>query len=145
MNRPSESLVVDASVLIAAVLGRSSGAIKMVNETVALVTSERVIEEARRRLTLGLKRPELLPVVDALVAVMTVAPSEALAPLLPRSEIVLKEAVASRNGSTKDAHVLALAWSVDGDVWSMDRDFAGTGVASWSTPNLLRGLADTAI
>jgi len=145
MNRPSESLVVDASVLIAAVLGRSSGAIKMVNETVALVTSERVIEEARRRLTLGLKRPELLPVVDALVAVMTVAPSEALAPLLPQSEIVLKEAVASRNGSTKDAHVLALAWSVDGDVWSMDRDFAGTGVASWSTPNLLRGLADAAI
>jgi len=145
MNRPSESLVVDASVLIAAVLGRSSGAIKMVNETVALVTSERVIEEARRWLTLGLKRPELLPVVDALVAAMTVAPSEALAPLLPESEIVLKEAVASRNGSTKDAHVLALAWSVDGDVWSMDRDFAGTGVASWSTPNLLRGLADTAI
>lgn len=144
MNQPSGRLVVDASVLIAAVLGRSSGAMKIVNDAVVLLTSERVIEETRRRLALGLKRPDLLPVVDALLATMTVVPSESLAPLIPQSEIVLKEAVASRNGSTKDAHVLALAWSVDGDIWSMDRDFAGTGVASWSTPNLLRGLAGVA-
>jgi len=53
----------------------------------------------------------------------------------------LRDAVASRNGSVRDAHVLALAWSVDGDIWTTDRDFAGTGVASWSTPNLMRGLA----
>jgi len=52
----------------------------------------------------------------------------------------LRDAVGSRNGSTKDAHVLALAWEVLADIWSADRDFAGTGVASWSTPNLLRAL-----
>jgi uncharacterized protein len=36
--------------------------------------------------------------------------------------------------------LLALAWSVDANLWTNDRDFAGTGVASWSTPNLLRAL-----
>ncbi len=35
----------------------------------------------------------------------------------------------------------ALASSVDGDIWTTDRDFAGTGVRRWSTPNLMRGLA----
>jgi predicted nucleic acid-binding protein len=52
--------------------------------------------------------------------------------------------VASRNGSVKDAHVLALAWSVEADIWTTDRDFAGTGIATWSTPNLVRGLAEAA-
>jgi hypothetical protein len=28
--------------------------------------------------------------------------------------------------------------------WTTDRDFAGTGVASWSTPNLMRGPAGAA-
>ncbi len=51
-----------------------------------------------------------------------------------------KCAVASNNGSSKDAHLVALAWSIDVDIWTTDRDFAGTGIASWSTPNLLRAL-----
>jgi hypothetical protein len=29
-------------------------------------------------------------------------------------------------------------------VWTTDRDFAGTGVESWSTPNLIRGLTEAA-
>ncbi len=53
---------------------------------------------------------------------------------------VLSDAVASRNGSTSDAHVLACAWLLDADIWSHDRDFAGTGRPSWSNANLLRAL-----
>jgi hypothetical protein len=34
--------------------------------------------------------------------------------------------------------------AAEADVWSTDRDFAGTGVASWSTRNLMRGLAEAA-
>jgi hypothetical protein len=86
----------------------------------------------------------LLPILDALVAKMTVVPVAALAALLPRAEIALRDAVASRNGSIADVHVLALAWSIGADVWTTDRDFAGTGVVSWSTPNLIRGLAEVA-
>ena len=109
-----------------------------------LITTDRVIHEARRRIELGLKRLDLMAVLDALIAEMTVVPVAALAPQLPRSEIALRDAVPSRNGSIKDAHVLALAWSVEADIWTTDRDFAGTGVATWSTPNLLRALAEAA-
>jgi hypothetical protein len=94
-----------------------------------LVTTDRAIAETRRRIDLGLKRPELQSIVDALVAEMTVVPVAALAAFLSEAAVALTDAVASRNGSNDDAHLLALAWSVD------------AGVASWSTPNLIRGLA----
>jgi predicted nucleic acid-binding protein len=103
--------------------------------------TDRAVAETRRRIDLGLKRPELQPIVDALVAEMSVVPVAALSALLPEAAVALTDAVASRNGSIGDAHLLALAWSVDADIWTTDRDFAGAGVASWSTPNLIRGLA----
>jgi predicted nucleic acid-binding protein len=60
---------------------------------------------------------------------------------LPSAAIALRDSIPSRNGSTNDAHILALAWSANAEIWSHDRDFAGTGVASWSTLNLLTALA----
>ena len=145
MKAPSSTLVLDAAVLVAAVRGRSSGAILAAAGAASLVTTDRVVHEARRRIELGLKRPELLEILYSLVAEMTVVPVAALAQHLPHSEIALRDAVPSRNGSIRDAHVLALAWSVDADVWTTDRDFAGTGIATWSTANLMRGLADAEV
>ncbi len=134
-------LVVDAAILIAAARGRSSGAVLAAARAAVLVTTDRAIAETRRRIDLGLKRPELQPIVDALVAEMTIVPVAALAEFLSEAAVALTDAVASRNGSNDDAHLLALAWSVDADIWTTDRDFAGAGVATWSTPNLIRGLA----
>ena len=131
----------DAAILIAAARGRSSGAVLAAVRAAVLVTTDRAIAETRRRIDLGLKRPELQPIVDALVAEMTVVPVAALTAFLSEAAVALTDAVASRNGSNDDAHLLALAWSVDADIWTTDRDFAGAGVASWSTPNLIRGLA----
>jgi predicted nucleic acid-binding protein len=144
MRAPTSTLVVDAAVLVAAARGRSSGALLEAGRSAALVTTDRVVHEARRRIELGLRRPELLAIIDGLLAEMTVVPVAALAPLLADSEIALRDAVASRNRSIGDAHVLALARCVEADIWTTDRDFAGTGVASWSTPNLMRGLPGTA-
>jgi len=144
MRAPSSTLVLDAAILIAAVLGRSAGAIMSAQRASVFVTTDRVVQEARRRLELGLKRPELLDLLDDLAAAITIVPVAALEPLIARCEQTLRDAVASRNGSTRDAHVLALAWSVEGDIWTTDKDFAGTGVAAWSTPNLMRGLVDIA-
>ena len=141
MRAPASALVVDAAILVAAARGRSSGAILAAARAAALVTTDRAIVETRRRIDLGMKRPELQPIVDALVAEMTVVPVAALSALLPQAAIALTDAAASRNGSIDDAHLLALAWSLDADLWTTDRDFAGAGVASWSTPNLIRGLA----
>jgi hypothetical protein len=123
---------------------RSSGA-TLAAGAASLVTTDRVVHEASRRIELGLRRPELLEVLYALVAEMTVVPIAALAPHLPRSEIALRDAVPSHNDSIRDAHdVLALAWSTEADVWTTGRDFAGTGIATWSTANLMRGLAGMA-
>lgn len=137
------ALVVDAAILIAAVRGRSSGALREASGQSSLFTTERVVEEARRRIALGLKRPDLLDVLDDLLTLVAVVPMADIEPLLAASAVALRDAVASGNGSTRDAHVLALAWNLDGDIWTTDRDFAGTGVATWSTPNLMRVLAET--
>jgi predicted nucleic acid-binding protein len=138
---PSPVLVVDAAILVAAARGRSSGAVIAAARARILVTTDRAVQEAQRRIELGLKRPELLAIIDALMEAIAVVPVGDIEANLPDSERTLKEAVASRNGSVKDAHILALAWTADADIWSSDRDFAGTGVATWSTPNLMRGLA----
>ena len=142
MRAPSTTIVIDAAILVAAVRGRSSGAVLRAAQEAIVVTTDRAVQEARRRIELGLKRPELLEILDDLAGILTVVPLASLEPLLVRCETVLREAVSSRNGSARDAHVLALAWSADADVWTTDRDFAGTGVATWSTPNLMRGLAE---
>jgi predicted nucleic acid-binding protein len=144
MKAPSSTLVLDAAVLVSAVFGRSTGAILEAQRASALITTDRVVHEARRRIELGLKRPELLEVLDDLASALTIVPVAALEPFLAACEVALRDAVASRNGSTRDAHVLALAWSAEADVWTTDRDFAGTGVATWSTPNLMRRLAEAA-
>ncbi len=140
MNGPSDMIIVDAAILISAVCGRGIGAIKNVDQYVSLVTSARAVEETRRRIEFGLKQPDLLAVLDILMAGIQVVQMDQLALLLPDAERTLKRAVASNNGSTKDAHLVALAWAIDADVWTTDRDFAGTGIASWSTPNLLLAL-----
>ena len=141
MKPPSSTLVIDAAILVAAARGRSSGALIIAARGAFLVATDRAVLEARRRIEFGMGRPELLAILDGLVAEMTVVPVAALQPLLAMCEIALRDAVASRNGSSKDAHILALARSVEGDIWTTDRDFGGAGVATWSTPNLMRGLA----
>ena len=140
MRTPSTTLIIDAAILVAAVRGRSSGALLAAAGKVVLVTTDRVVQEARRRIALGLKRPDLVDLLDDLVELLTIVPVASLEAVIAQCEQTLRDAVPSRNGSERDAHVLALAWSVDAEVWTTDRDFAGTGVTSWSTPNLMRAL-----
>lgn len=140
MRPPSKTIVIDAAILIAAVRGRCFIAITAVANVLSLATTSRALEEAQRRIEFGLKRPDLLPILWSLTEDILVVPPEALEPLLPDSEAILRFAVASQNGSVKDAHLVALARDLDADVWTTDRDFAGTGIASWSTTNLMRAL-----
>lgn len=141
MKAVSSALVVDAAILVSALLGRQTGAMMEAVRACRLVTTDRAVMEVSRRIELGLKRPELLPLLDAILGEMAVVPLSTLGDNIGRAEAVLRDSVPSRNGSMRDAHILALSWAVDGDIWTHDRDFAGTGVASWSTPNLMRALA----
>lgn len=142
MRTPSGALVVDAAILVAATRGRG-GPILAVAGRLALFATDRAFEESSRRIALGMKRPELLPTLDALADFIRVVPVTQVSDL-SLAQLTLRDAVTSRNGSIDEAHILALAWAVDGDIWSTDRDFAGTGIAVWSTPNLLRALRNAA-
>ncbi|HEY1753454.1 MAG TPA: PIN domain-containing protein [Caulobacteraceae bacterium] len=137
MRPPPAVLAVDAAILISALIGRSAGALLDVGRYVRLATTDRAMIEVTRRVGLGLNRPDLLGPLDVLVADFDVVAVETLGPLV-EAAITLREAVASRNGSANDAHILALAWELNAEIWSHDRDFAGTGVATWSTVNLVR-------
>jgi hypothetical protein len=103
-----------------------------------LIVTDVAAREAARRIELGMKAPEFLPPLRDAIALMNFVAMKGA--VLSAAEESLRDAVASRNGSVADAHVLACAWSFDADIWSHDRDFAGTGVASWSTINLMRAL-----
>jgi predicted nucleic acid-binding protein len=138
-----DALVVDAGILISAVLGRSTALVQTVGERVSLITSDRALEEAARRVALGMRRPELLAALAGLAAQVEVVPVAHRTMALAGQ--FLRDASPSRNGSTTDAHILALAWEAEADVWSHDRDFAGTGVASWSSINLARALDERAL
>jgi len=140
MRTPSARIVVDAAVLVAAARGRKIGAVSAAAAVRGLLTTARAVEEAHRRIELGMRLPALIPVLDRIVEELAVAPTATYAPLIPAAEEALRDAVPSRNGTTRDAHILALAWIADADIWSADRDFAGAGVASWSTANLMCAL-----
>jgi predicted nucleic acid-binding protein len=134
------ALAVDASILISALLGTSAEVVFALADHASLLTSERAIQEASRRTELGLRRPDLLPALDELARIVEVFPVTDPG-ILAEAELALRDGTPSRNGSVRDAHLLALAWDANADIWSHDRDFAGTGVATWSTLNLLRSLA----
>lgn len=141
MIPPRSALVLDASLLIAAAIGRNAMALDTAAKSRHLVAPVRVLQEARRRIELGLKKPELLSVLDEIVSDITIVPERDTDGHIERAKTTLRDAAASQNGSVRDAHILACAWVCNGDIWSFDRDFAGTGVASWSTANLMRALA----
>jgi predicted nucleic acid-binding protein len=141
MRLPAKVLVVDAAIVVAALLGRSAGVFRRVTQDVSLATTDRALAEATRRVGLGMQRPDLIDTLSNLVAAVEVVPLDFLSHHIPQAQVALRDSIPSRNGSTSDAHILALAWDLEAEIWSHDRDFAGTGVATWSTINLVSGLA----
>jgi predicted nucleic acid-binding protein len=136
-------MVVDANIVLNAAIGRSRPMFEFVSRKRLLATSARAREEVLgRAVNLGVRTAEALEAAVALMALTAISEPELYAPLLPRAADALRLAPASRNGSTADAHVPSLAWTLDADIWSHDRDFAGTGWPSWSSANLRAALAD---
>lgn len=88
--------------------------------------------------------PVLIEIADEILDSIEVVGQDRYGDGLDSAEYCLRNAVASRNGSVSDAHILSLAWLYDADIWSHDRDFAGTGWPSWSNGNLAVALADEA-
>ena len=139
---PSSVLVIDANIILSVVLGRRSRPVfEAVIASRTIVTSARAAEEVRGVLGGQPRLPrDALARADALLAGLVVVDEAVYADLIETAGQVLARAVASRNGSTTDAHLLACAWVFDAALWSHDRDFAGTGWPSWSNANLKEAL-----
>ena len=129
-----------ANILVRAGLGSGVAAstLKGVSEVRMLVISERIHAETVGRIAGG--DIFLSATAQSLVSGIAVYPREAYADVLDAAAAVLRDAPQAGNGSTADAHVLALAWRLSADIWTHDRDFAGTGWPSWSSRNLERAL-----
>lgn len=134
--------MVDANIILGVAFGlRSRPGFEQVLQHRAVLTSARAQEEALGRA--GDMRDgsdAALRLAGAVLGLVTIVEAEAYAPLLAQAGSCLRDATPSRNGSTQDAHLLALAWVTDSDLWTHDRDFAGTGWPAWSSRNLLAAL-----
>ena len=142
---PSGAIVVDANIILSAVRGRrTSYHIERVSGCRVLCTTDHAHEEVLRVLDKIDTRPESRAAVELAFKVLPAIAVERYGASLDRAAASLSRAPASRTGSTADAHILALAWTLDADIWSHDRDFAGTGWPSWSSANLIDALAGEA-
>ncbi len=135
---PSKILAVDANILLGAILGRSLPIVIDVARHRRLLTSEGVHREVLGTLLSLNAARERSMIAEILFKVAPPLASDDTS--VAAAGTVLTRAVASRNGSAADAHLLAVAWLYDADVWSHDRDFAGTGWPSWSSANLVAAL-----
>ena len=143
---PSAYIAVDANIILSAVLGFGSRRyFPPVAEARILVTTAAVREEVESViLRVAPRGGDRLQDAAALFGLIAVEPVVVTTKLVAHAATTLRDAVASRNGSEADAHLLALAWMLDADIWSHDRDFAGTGWPSWSSANLAAALAEDA-
>lgn len=143
---PSVALVVDTNIVIALVFGaKGRGLWDRVQAHRHLLVSVEAVTELMSVIWHQRDRfPHASDDATSLLRFIDVPPPERYAPMLQEAASALRNAVASRNGSEKDAHILALAWAHEADIWSHDRDFAGTGWPSWSNANLASALADEA-
>jgi predicted nucleic acid-binding protein len=146
MRSPSRHIVIDANIIVASVLGAQTfQKLGSVARRRRLIVSEGALNEVRRvlRSLTWLTEPYFAVARDVEDGLSRVDEAEYRSRLAPAADI-LRNAPASRNGSIADAHILATAWLFDADIWSHDRDFAGSGWPTWSSANLLTAIADEA-
>jgi predicted nucleic acid-binding protein len=144
-RRPSKALVIDANIVLSAALGaRTRPVIIHVGERRQLLTSAEAMTEALDVAAKLREAPAAPENVTSLLELIDVVGPDLYLGQIETAQDVLRNAVASRNGSANDAHILAVAWTYDADIWSHDRDFTGTGWPSWSSANLAAALAEEA-
>lgn len=133
---PARPIVLDANILIRFVLGQKVPALlAMYAATVDFLAPDVAFEEARRHLPAilharcddGAGVVAALAALDAVMAIVTPIPASSYEPM---------RAPAMARIGQRDPHdwqVLACALLLSCPVWTEDRDFFGTGVATWTT------------
>ena len=145
-RKPSAALVVDTNIVLSMVLGFRLRGIwdRIATRRRLLFSVESVAELMAVIWHLRDRAPDAENDAKIVLRLIEVPPEARYRVSLVPAADALRNAPASRNGSVADAHILALAWAYEADIWSHDRDFAGTGWPSWSSANLAAALSEEA-
>jgi predicted nucleic acid-binding protein len=139
---PSKALVLDANILVRAVLGkRVRGIIEAYVESASFFAPEVAYAEAEEHLSaLIVKRggdPErALTVLRALRSIVFVVGSEVYGEL----ETEARGRLAARDPD--DWPILACALAIGCPIWTEDTDFFGCGVATWTSDRVIMFLRE---
>jgi predicted nucleic acid-binding protein len=129
-------IVLDANILIRFVLGKTVPALLTAHApTIDFLAPDTAFGEARRHLPSilrargddGTGEADALAALEALTAIVTPVPASSYEPM--------RTSALARIGQ-RDPHdwpVLACALLLNCPIWTEDRDFFGTGVATWTT------------
>lgn len=130
---PQKALVLDANILIRAVLGRRARQIlRKYADQVRFCTPESCFVEARKYIADLAQRKGITPA--AALALLTEIESIVL-PVNPALYQAYERPARWRieRRDPDDWPVLALAMLFDCSIWTEDKDFFGVGVATWTT------------
>ena len=133
------AIVLDANILIRFAIGRQVPRLLLAHAAkVDFLAPETAFDEARRHLPTilrarghtGIRETATLAALDAAADIVTAVPASSYEPL--------RAAALARIGprDPDDWPVLACALLLSCPIWTEDRDFFGTGVATWTTASV---------
>ena len=129
-----KSLVLDANILIRAVLGKKvNSLILQYSNQVAFYTPALCFQDAKKYLPIILrKHPNLdTDLAMSVLAQMSQIVSSLDEKLYSQFELEAKKRIASKDED--DWPVVAVALFLNCPIWTEDKDFFGTGIATWET------------
>jgi predicted nucleic acid-binding protein len=137
-------LVLDANILMRAVLGKHARALlAKYGERIEFVAPDVAFDEARRRLPEVLERRRLqgepfMAFFDSLATVVRTVEFEVYSGF----EAIARERLARRDED--DWPILAAALALRCPIWTEDTDFFGCGVATWTSDRVEMYLSEVA-
>ena len=129
-------IVLDANILIRFVLGEKVPALLAAHAaTIDFLAPDTAFEEACKHLPVilrtrgddGTGEAAALQALDAVTAIVTPVPASSYAPMRAAAMVRIGQR------DPHDWQVLACALLLNCPIWTEDRDFFGTGVATWTT------------
>ena len=137
MPTEQRRLVIDANILIRAVLGRRvKETITSHAEDVDFFAPEIAFDDAEKHLPAVLTKFDRAAEIEPALAFLTQLRS-IVAPVPEEAYLDIKdEALARIQRDPDDWPVLAVAMLLDCPIWTEDNDFFGTGVPTWTTDRI---------
>jgi predicted nucleic acid-binding protein len=133
---PSKRLVLDANILLRGVWGSKVRTLLEAHEaTVAFYSPDVCFDDARKYIPHLAERRQF----DAAAGLLVLDRLEQIVQVVDRDLYDAHEAVARNRITARDVDdwpVLAAALLLDCPIWTEDRDFFGSGIATWITANI---------